>query len=321
MARWDFGALAMSYPRPAPTSEACFEQMGSLQDYWDLFVLLEYQAIRDGLARIAHPVWQNETYLWVMVAFIAWESLRPWRREQRRWRNGAVLDLFYTVFNYMLFWVLIGTAASEITSIAFRDALAHYFDAEHKAAISLAAMPTAVRYALLLLALDLTSWTGHWMLHRFDVLWEFHKVHHSALELDVMNAGRIHFVEKLFYPLFFYIPMGLIGFEVHETLFVGLFIAVFSTFTHANVNLPLGPLKYILNNPQLHIWHHAKEIDHRRNVNYGDALSIWDYVFRTAYLPDDRDEFELGFDGVEDYPTTFTGQLVAPFRALFHRNG
>jgi sterol desaturase/sphingolipid hydroxylase (fatty acid hydroxylase superfamily) len=295
--------------------------MGSLQDYWELFLLTEASAFRSGLELILQPGWFAHLYLFIIAGFIAWETILPWRPQQRRLRDSAGLDLFYTLFNYVLFWMLIGTAVCAITSLVFRDAMAHYLGMQHWTAIQLEALPVGLRYLLLLLVLDLTSWSGHWLLHRVDFLWQFHKVHHSARELDVLNAGRIHFIEKLFYPFFFYVPVGLIGFGLRDTMAVGLFVAIFSAFTHANVRLPLGPLKYVLNNPQIHLWHHAREIDPKRNVNYGDALSLWDYLFGTAYLPDDRNELELGFEGVESYPKSFAQQLFAPFRALLLRDG
>ena len=295
--------------------------MGSVEHYWDLFTLVQASAFRSGLEMILQPTWLGHLYVLIIAGFLVWETLWPWRRDQKRLRQSAGLDLFYTVFNYLLFWMLIGTAVSELASVLFRDGLKHYLGLDHWVAIEIAALPLWLRYVLLLLALDLTSWCGHWLLHRVDFLWQFHKVHHSSLELDVLNAGRIHFVEKLFYPFFFYVPMGLIGFEIIDTFVVGLFISVFSAFTHANVRLPLGPFKYILNNPQIHLWHHAIEIDRKHNVNYGDALCLWDYLFGTAYLPDERNELELGFPGVNEYPRSFGGQLAAPFRSLLHRDG
>jgi sterol desaturase/sphingolipid hydroxylase (fatty acid hydroxylase superfamily) len=285
-----------------------------------LFVLIEASAFRSNLDSLLHPSWIAHLYVGVILAFVAWETLFPWRPRQKRWRAGAGVDLFYTAFNYLLFWMLIGTAVCELTSVVFRDALRHGFGIEHLVALRLEALPVWLRYVALLLALDFTSWLGHWMLHRFDFLWEFHKVHHSARSLDVMNAGRIHFVEKLFYPFVFYVPMSLIGFAVQDTFVVSMFVAVFSAFTHANVKFPLGPLKYVLNNPQIHLWHHAAAVDRKRNVNYGDALCLWDYLFGTAYLPDDRNEIELGFEGIDEYPTTFGGQLVRPFRSLLTRH-
>jgi sterol desaturase/sphingolipid hydroxylase (fatty acid hydroxylase superfamily) len=294
--------------------------MGSLQDYWDLFVLVETDAFRSTLELILHPTWLGHIFLLIIAGFLAWEYLRPWRPAQGILRKQVGLDLFYTLFNYLIFWMLIGTAVCELTAALFHDALGHYFGVQHPVAIRLSALPVWMRYVLLLLCIDFTSYVGHRLLHRVDFFWEFHKVHHSARELDVLNAGRLHFVEKLFYPLVFYVPLSLIGFEVEESFAAGLFITVFSNFTHANVNLPLGPLKYVLNNPQIHLWHHAAVVHYKKNVNYGDALILWDYLFGTAYLPDDRSELELGFEGVDEYPITFRDQLVEPFRALFTRH-
>jgi sterol desaturase/sphingolipid hydroxylase (fatty acid hydroxylase superfamily) len=99
-------------------------------------------------------------------------------------------------------------------------------------------------------------------------------------------------------------------------ILAALLLSLLSFYTHSNIRIPLGPLKYVLNNPQLHIWHHAASIDPRRNVNYGDALCVWDYLLGTAYLPDERPNLKLGFEGVAEYPTRFWGQLIEPFRAI-----
>ena len=49
-------------------------------------------------------------------------------------------------------------------------------------------------------------------------------------------------------------------------------------------------------------------------VNFGISLSLWDYVFKTAHVPEDSGTIQLGFDGIEDYPTSnFFRQLVSGF--------
>lgn len=111
----------------------------------------------------------------------------------------------------------------------------------------------------------------------------------------------------------------MIGFEISSTVFVGLFTTVLSNLTHANVKVPIGPLKYILNTPQLHIWHHENDYHKRGNVNFGDALIIWDHVFGTFYMPEkpvDTSQLSLGFDGVEEYPQSFVVQFFLPFIAI-----
>ena len=78
--------------------------------------------------------------------------------------------------------------------------------------------------------------------------------------------------------------------------------------------LALGPLRYLLNGPQMHIFHHAKEVPRASGVNFGVVLSVWDWVFGTAWIPNAGRTHALGFDGVERFPRTFLAQLVAPFR-------
>ena len=66
----------------------------------------------------------------------------------------------------------------------------------------------------------------------------------------------------------------------------------------------------------MHTWHHAKMLpdDHLHGVNFGISLSIWDYVFKTAYVPHDGDSIELGYPGDDEMPDDFTRQAVFPFQ-------
>ncbi|MEO6538471.1 MAG: sterol desaturase family protein, partial [Ferruginibacter sp.] len=73
-------------------------------------------------------------------------------------------------------------------------------------------------------------------------------------------------------------------------------------------------LKYIFNNPKMHIWHHAKDLPEPYGVNFGLSLSMWDYIFGTAYLPANGRDIKLGFKGVENYPGRFIKQLIEPFK-------
>jgi sterol desaturase/sphingolipid hydroxylase (fatty acid hydroxylase superfamily) len=48
---------------------------------------------------------------------------------------------------------------------------------------------------------DLGRYVSHWFLHRVPVLWEFHKVHHSAQVLTPMTLFRIHPCDFIFTAL------------------------------------------------------------------------------------------------------------------------
>lgn len=66
----------------------------------------------------------------------------------------------------------------------------------------------------------------------------------------------------------------------------------------------------------MHIWHHSKELpeSHPYGMNFGLSLSIWDYLFGTAYISKSGKEIELGFSGDEEFPQNFTSQMAFPFK-------
>ena len=78
----------------------------------------------------------------------------------------------------------------------------------------------------------------------------------------------------------------------------------------------LGPfMKIIFNSPEMHIWHHAHELpeDKRYGVNFGLTLAIWDYIFKTDYIPHNGRDIKLGFPGVEEFPKGFVKQNLHGF--------
>jgi len=82
--------------------------------------------------------------------------------------------------------------------------------------------------------------------------------------------------------------------------------------------LILGPImKILFNHPEMHIWHHAYEIPEQRKygVNFGLSLAIWDFMFKTAYIPHDGKDIKLGFPGVESFPENFSKQITHGFKS------
>jgi sterol desaturase/sphingolipid hydroxylase (fatty acid hydroxylase superfamily) len=84
----------------------------------------------------------------------------------------------------------------------------------------------------------------------------------------------------------------------------------------AGGSLILGPvMKFVFNNPEMHIWHHSYELpeDKRYGINFGISLAIWDYIFGTAHIPHNGRDIRLGFPGVEDFPQDFLHQNLHGF--------
>ena len=266
---------------------------------------------------VMHPHWGNYFYWLIGISIVVYglELLFPWRKNQPALRRDFWLDVFYMFFNFFLFGLVGYAAVSDVVVHAFNDFLASAFGVRNLVAINVASLPGWAQLFILFIVRDFIQWNTHRLLHRVPQLWEFHKVHHSVLEMGFAAHLRYHFMETLVYRSIEYIPLAMIGFGIQEFLIVHLFTLTIGHLNHANIYLPLGPLQYIFNSPQMHIWHHAKELpEGSYGVNYGLTLSIWDYLFKTVWMPKDGRDIALGFPKVEKYPHSFFSQMIKPFR-------
>lgn len=268
---------------------------------------------------VLHPHWGNYFYWLIAISLVVYalELLFPWRKDQPRIRQDFWLDAFYMFFNFFIFSLVGYAAVSNVAVLAFNDFLAWAFGIRNLVAINVASLPHWAQLLTLFFLRDFIQWNIHRLLHRVPWLWKFHKVHHSVAQMGFAAHLRYHFMENIVYRTLEYIPLAMIGFGISDFILVHLFAITIGHLNHANVKLPLGPLRYLLNNPQMHIWHHAKELPKGSyGVNYGITLSIWDYLFRTNWMPHDGRDIELGFPDVENFPKGFWGQTWKPFFKL-----
>ena len=82
-------------------------------------------------------------------------------------------------------------------------------------------------------------------------------------------------------------------------------------------SVALGPfMRKVFNSPEMHIWHHTQDLPSERyyGVNFGLTLACLDYIFGTAYVPQDGRNNKLGFTGIDEFPKTFTGHNLNGFK-------
>lgn len=291
-----------------------------MEKYWELFV--------KGYTDYANYLWQEVTFqstpwwknyfFWLMLVsalFLALEWLKPWREDQPRFRKDFWLDFFYMFFNFFLFNLVIYIAGSNVVVELFNQLLASV-GINNLVALKIGSWPIWAQLFSLFIIRDFVQWNIHRLLHAVPFLWEFHKVHHSVEQMGFAAHLRYHWMETLVYRSLEYLPLAMIGFGIDDFFTVYIFTLAMGHFNHSNIRLPLGPLKYIFNNPQMHIWHHAHDLPetHPRGINFGLTLSIWDYIFGTAVIPHDGKNIKLGFPGIESFPETFWQQITYGFR-------
>jgi sterol desaturase/sphingolipid hydroxylase (fatty acid hydroxylase superfamily) len=275
-----------------------------------------YTGYWDYLSKeILNPSWHNYFYWLVGLSLLVWilEIIIPWRKKQAVFRQDFWLDGFYMFFNYFLFSLIAYNAISNVAVAAFNDFLG-VFGIKNIIAFQIQSWPKWTQLLLLLVIADFIQWNVHRTLHRVPWMWEYHKIHHSVKEMGFAAHLRFHWMESIFYKTAQYIPLAMIGFGLQDFFVVYIFTTAIGHFNHSNLNISYGPLKYIFNNPKMHIWHHAKALpDGTNGVNYAITLSIWDYIFKTNYIPKDGSNIELGFIDDEKFPKSLGAQMIYPF--------
>lgn len=255
--------------------------------------------------------------LWLFslsLLFLAAERVRP-REPRPLLRRGIGTDLAYLIINGEYLGVLIGSAAAYI--LAFLDRSRDLSALHQSLFMNVASgLPGWQQFLILLLVFDFIQWAIHNLLHRVPWLWEFHKVHHSIEEMDWIGNWRFHWAEVVVYRSLLYVPAAFFGFSVQAMFWYGVFNTLIGHFAHSNLRLSIGPLRYLLNHPGMHVWHHVHPSAGPVDRNFGIALSIWDWLFGTAFAPKDETPERLGFDGIEEYPGTIAGQAIQPFRTV-----
>lgn len=256
-------------------------------------------------------------YFWglIVISFVVWglEIAFPWRKSQSLIRKDFWLDSFYMFFNFFVFAIVI-SGVYALLDKTFSD---FGVSMESLTLIDLSGLSMVWQLLIFFVILDFVQWFTHVLLHRFSFLWEFHKVHHSVAEMGFAAHLRYHWMENIFYkPLKTLGVMLLGGFEPEQAYIVHFTAITIGHLNHSNIKLTYGPLKYIFNNPVMHLWHHVYNLPAGRThgINYGISLSLWDYIFGTASIPDSDDgQIKLGFPGVEEFPKTFGGQFLYGF--------
>ncbi|MBE0393841.1 sterol desaturase/sphingolipid hydroxylase (fatty acid hydroxylase superfamily) [Flavobacterium sp. 7E] len=262
--------------------------------------------------------WDNYFYGLIAISLVVWllEILFPWRKKQAIFRKDFWLDLFYLFFNFFLLNLILLIALSNITSQLINDFLSLFgFELTSIQLFSLSQLPTPLALFAFFMISDFLQWTVHILLHRIPFLWKIHKTHHSIKVMGFAAHFRYNWMEPIVYKSILYLPIILIGGVDLQDVFIVHFITIaIGHLNHANIGWDYGYLKYILNNPKMHIWHHSKEMPNKYGVNFGISLSLWDYLFKTNYIPTDGRDIELGFSDENEFPKDFIHQEFYPLK-------
>ena len=262
-------------------------------------------------------IWATRQYfIWLALVSLfcfLMERLRPWRSEQRAFRTQFVQDMFWLVFNGHYAGILIAFVTGWLLEQG-QQAIGMQPFSKLESVRLLTLQPFWAQFVIFLVLKDLLEWGVHNLLHGIPRLWEFHKLHHSILELDWIGNFRFHWMEIVVYKGLTYLPLVILGIDGNVILWVAVFGTLIGHLNHSNLRWQYGPLRYVVNSPRMHVWHHDVVLHGLHGQNFGIVFSVWDWLFGTAYMPEDEEQPErLGFEGMEAFPEGLPGRLVYPF--------
>ncbi|HWZ04035.1 MAG TPA: sterol desaturase family protein [Mucilaginibacter sp.] len=232
---------------------------------------------------------------WV-IFIIAWERISPYRKGLPFFREGFWIDLvWYTIIqSYFLKILIFAYIIPSLQNFIHWHGFAFF-----------RSWTITEQVLFFLVTHDLYIYLFHRLQHASKLLWRTHEAHHSGKEVDFLAGSRSHIVEIIINQTIEFAPIIILGAHPEVVPIKALLDAMFGMFIHANVNVKFGKLKYFLNSPELHLWHHAnyREVFH---ANFATKFSIWDYLFGTAYFPgrkpgNDRENWGLYYDYPKDY--------------------
>ncbi|MBI3798052.1 MAG: sterol desaturase family protein [Deltaproteobacteria bacterium] len=189
--------------------------------------------------------------------------------------------------------------------------------------VNLGGSPAYISWPLAFLLQDLLLWVSHYLRHKIPLLWHFHALHHSQMELNMFSEFRAHPLDLVASQLLIGVPLYMIAVPAHTIVALLIGQKWFLMLLHANVRTNLGILGHLVVSPVFHRLHHSSAPQHT-DVNFGVYLSIWDRLFGTRQDPAVEEPFATGVMGYpieqecrwQETAGVYVRQLLYPFEIL-----
>ena len=244
----------------------------------------------------------------VLSHFWACNPGTPWWRKRE-----LVTDICYWFFVPLFARVfriaLLVLATALLFNISDADGLIAFYDGGHG---PLSVAPLWLHAVLFLVLADFMMYWLHRMFHGGG-FWKYHAIHHSSEDVDWISAARFHPVNLLLGTIGVDVVLLTAGISPNVMLWLGPFNLFHSAFVHANLNWDLGPFRYVIATPVFHRWHHTAP-NVGGNTNFAGTFPIWDILFGTFRMPENRLPGQYGVDDQASFPAGIGGQLAYPFR-------
>ena len=184
------------------------------------------------------------------LLLILLERRYPYEPRQRLFRVGFFTDLLgYGLLQSYLLGLLISGF------VAFLDRQTGWSRLG-----LLSAWPVAAQLGFFFVTHDFYIYWFHRLQHASSWLWRIHEAHHSVDDVDWLSGTRSHVLEICINQTIEYAPIVLLGAAPQAAILKATLDAVWGMYIHSNLDVRSGSLQYVLNGPEMHRWHHARDL-------------------------------------------------------------
>jgi sterol desaturase/sphingolipid hydroxylase (fatty acid hydroxylase superfamily) len=175
---------------------------------------------------------------------------------------------------------------------------------------------------------DLTRFLLHLAMHKVPILWDFHKVHHSAKVMTPMTIYRSHPFESYLYACRMALAQGLavgIGYyffgptlSMFDVLGANIFVFVFNVMganlRHSHVWWSWGDkVESWFISPAQHQVHHSDKPEHF-DRNLGSTFAIWDRMIGTLIHSSKVGKIRFGISAGDPGHQSIYQAYIKPFQ-------
>ncbi len=232
------------------------------------------------------------TYLALLERIIPYN--RAWQPEAWEWRRDGLC--------YLITMMSGGAGRVAVVSIGTAVTPLH------------TDLPLGMEIPAAIIVVSFCAFVIHRLGHHVPWLWRVHGIHHVPDKVTVSNNNVNQFLDVFGACLMTQIPLLVLGFSRQAVFAAGVFKAAQGYGVHANIDVELGWLNYILVTPEQHRLHHSKDL--REAGHYAADLTLWDLLFRSFTWSPNRAPVSVGIEDAAAFPParSILASQVHPFR-------
>jgi len=243
-------------------------------------------------------------FAFVILPLVLAERIWPGTNSKRNYLPGAKFWLAYLVVAYG--WSKIAILLT--AKLGFVPVLNWKIQDDSGGAVHL--LVVALGILIPMWTFDFFYYWFHRAQHRFDVLWRFHRVHHSIVDLNCLNSYH-HVLEEMFRFPFIAVPLALLlKVDVPQLVLLSAFVTTWGLYIHSDTRINFGALGWVFGDNVNHRMHHS--IAHF-NKNFAAFFPIWDRLFGTYQRPERNTFPPVGLEKVAP-PSGVVDYVFMPFR-------